>query len=179
MSDFSEDQFRTRLVKHMTRRPEPARPADYRAESPRLLGELVDGIRAEDAIGRGRLDARQAFDAMRGTDAAKSLIGGLIHAPALVAGDRDVFGAGMLSRATDRLRGTARASHRFAAQPLQERNDLVLAAASEVLEARAAAEPSPAQILRAQSILDEYPEMDAAAALALAADDTDDLDEAA
>jgi hypothetical protein len=182
MPDFSEDQFRSRLVKHMTQRPEPQRPADYRNESPRLLAAVTDGIRAEDALGRGRLDARGAFNAMRSAPGAtaQQLIGDMVATPPVGdAVDRDVFGAGMMSRALRQVRLTGRQSD--AARELSARNDVALAAASDELEARAASQVTVPQILRAREIQEEWPDMDEATALelAVAEDNEPELPEAA
>jgi hypothetical protein len=179
MSVDSEDQFRSRVVKHMTRRPEPARPVDYRNESPRLLGELTDGIRAEEAFGRGRLDARGAFKAMRSSDTAQVLMGGLLDRPSPVAGDRDVFGAASMGLALRHIRRTGHQTD--AARALSARNDVALAEAADEFEARAATEVTVQQALRAKTIQQEYPEMsdEDALSLVLEEDATPDLPEAA
>lgn len=43
----SDQAERDRFLKHLKQRPPVERPPDYRNESPRLLGEIVDGMRAD------------------------------------------------------------------------------------------------------------------------------------
>lgn len=43
-SDRSE---RDRFLKHLKQRPAPERPLDYGRQSPRLLTEIVEGMRAD------------------------------------------------------------------------------------------------------------------------------------
>ena len=43
----SDQAERDRFLKHLKQRPAPERPADYGRQSPRLLGEIVDGMRAD------------------------------------------------------------------------------------------------------------------------------------
>jgi hypothetical protein len=43
-SDRSE---RDRFLKHLKQQPAPERPPDYGRQSPRLLGEVVDGMRTD------------------------------------------------------------------------------------------------------------------------------------
>lgn len=186
MADFSEDRFRDRITRHMTRRPAPVRPADYGAQSPRLLTELTDGIRAENVTGRSRIrfDNTVGFvedgaaEATPGTRTAQELIGSLVDAPAQVAGDRDVFGGPMLVRAMDRVRRSGRPQP--GANAISARNDAALAAASEELELRATGQPTPQSVLKAHEILEAYPDMTPEDAFALAAaDETDETEETA
>lgn len=172
MSDASELGWRDKVVKHMKQGPPPERPADYGRQSNRLLGEITDGIREEDAsaTGRVRLGLRGQFEQLKGGDIGASLIGEMSsRRPTMIAGDQDVFGADMLSRANRRMRLSSNLTgrNREMAEAVSARNDAGLAAAAVELEKRT-------QEIEAQRMLDEYPDMDPATALFIAGAGDDD-----
>lgn len=47
----SDQQERDAFLKHLKQRPAPERPLDYGNQSPRLLGEIVDGMTSDYADG--------------------------------------------------------------------------------------------------------------------------------
>lgn len=166
--DPSELRFRDRVVKHMTTGAPPVRPADYGRQSNRLLGELTDGIRAEDASRRGRLNLRSQFEQLREGDLGQAMLADMTGDGVEVAPDQDVFGAAALSRAMQRVRKPwALSSRRFSehdrevARQASAEHDATLATAAAELEERR-------QTLEAERTLAEYPDMDPETALLIA-----------
>lgn len=47
----NDQRERDRLLKHLKQRPAPERPADYGNQSPRLLNEIVEGMKTDYADG--------------------------------------------------------------------------------------------------------------------------------
>ena len=57
----SDRAERDRIVKHLKQKPPPERPLDYGHQSPRLMGEILEGMQAEHA--QDVHDAAALFDA--------------------------------------------------------------------------------------------------------------------
>lgn len=173
MTDHSEMRFRDRLVKHMTTDPTPVeRPADFGRQSHRLLGEITEGIREEDASSSARvkLPLRGQFEQLKGGDLGAALIGDMSsRVPTVVAGDQDVFGAPMLERASRQMRLASSLSgpKRELAEAVAARNDVARSEAAAELERRT-------QELEAARVMAEYPDIDPETALLMAGGGEDD-----
>lgn len=177
--DPSEARFRDRILKHMKQGPPPVRPPDYGRQSNRLLNELTESIRGEDAAHRGRLDARGQFEAMRGSDLGQALVGDMTADATAVAPDQDVFGAPMLALVSRRLRQSTplTGSQLARAEAFSARNAEMREQAADELEARAETQTAQQLAAAVAELQEQYPDLTEETALLMLGVGDDDGDD--